>query len=638
MRRVGITLGVLLGLGATYMVVTTQVSDMGVTAMSHRRTVSALPVITSWTLNGSAIPPRAQCTNIPIYTESPTSRISLTRDGGAYCTLSSGNLVYVTNDVPRLETLGLLHERALVANNVASPRDCSTASWIRTNTTCTHANSGVDSKPDAGMHICATSDGGSIKQTITAAAATHDTSFYIRRVMGSGAVGATQDGGSGPDISAYLSSTTWQRVQSECGTSGNLIGGQQVIPNCIEEPLRDGLANPQVTITLASAGDCIDVDLVQNEPGGYVTSPTETGRAADIIVDAGIAGLIPAVSQGELSIDLSTEWTSGQTSGQQNFVQTNTDDDLHCGSYIVINPASGAVTGNISKTVSGQSQLSALEPPTVGQVQNYRQSWGSGNQREWLNGDNTIQIDSGVTVMPDCNLNYSVMDHYNNNGSNLVAGWLSRLRWTDGGYASFIGSTKNVYLFGDSIVEGKVPSGTIPISQRPHQAFAGWANAGFQQEFYVHNAGVSANTIQQCQTRWVDRVDKMRAQTTPTTNRLVLQCGINSIGPDDAGVVIGIYRSMVDYATDAGIPVVCSTITPANGVVGIAEFNGYLRDWALDGGECAYADTYSALVDPARPYHLNPAYNSGDDGHPNGAGDSVMTLVWYNVGHDAGFW
>ncbi len=114
-------------------------------------------------------------------------------------------------------------------------------------------------------------------------------------------------------------------------------------------------------------------------------------------------------------------------------------------------------------------------------------------------------------------------------------------------------------------------------------------------EIYVHNDGVDANTIDQCKTRWDSIVSAVTTAGTASRTFMVLQCGINSIGPQTGAQVWTTYQAMVDSARTAGIGVVMATITAANGVTAIEDFNALLRAYGT-AHSIPVADTYAVLV------------------------------------------
>lgn len=155
------------------------------------------------------------------------------------------------------ESLGLLIE-AQVTNNVLHNRTLTNAAWVATNITAAKNQTGIDGASNSASSITATSANGTILQTLTLASASRITSAFVRRLTGVGAIQFTQDGGAtwtNVDVS-----NNWTRVNTTTAT----------------------LANPVVGFRIATSGDSIAVDYVQNELNNQITSPIETGGAAVI--------------------------------------------------------------------------------------------------------------------------------------------------------------------------------------------------------------------------------------------------------------------------------------------------------------------------------------------------------------------
>lgn len=114
---------------------------------------------------------------------------------------------------------------------------------------------------------------------------------------------------------------------------------------------------------------------------------------------------------------------------------------------------------------------------------------------------------------------------------------------------------------------------------------------------------------------------------------MVLLEGVNDIkavpAPTAAELIAG-YRQLVDRAHAAGLCVVGATVMPYEGwrewtPAGEAvrqEVNAFIRE---SGAFDAVADFDKAVMDPAAPSRILPAYNSGDHLHPNDLGMRTMS-------------
>jgi lysophospholipase L1-like esterase len=118
---------------------------------------------------------------------------------------------------------------------------------------------------------------------------------------------------------------------------------------------------------------------------------------------------------------------------------------------------------------------------------------------------------------------------------------------------------------------------------------------------------------------------------------LLLQCGTNSLTAPGYVSVWGTIEGMLDDAVAAGIKVQPATITPTGGQSTEDDFNALLLAWCASNNiECA--DTYTVLDDATSPGALAAAYDSGDDLHPNAAGNAAMAAEWHRAGVVNGYW
>jgi lysophospholipase L1-like esterase len=116
----------------------------------------------------------------------------------------------------------------------------------------------------------------------------------------------------------------------------------------------------------------------------------------------------------------------------------------------------------------------------------------------------------------------------------------------------------------------------------------------------------------------------------------------NDLGNDSsvrAESLTGGLRELVDSAHDAGIKVICSTLTQAGGAsywsdeaeAGRGAYNAYVR--GSTSGCDAVLDLDAATRDPADPTRLRPSFDSGDHLHPNNAGMKAIAdavdLSWF---------
>lgn len=130
--------------------------------------------------------------------------------------------------------------------------------WVATNMTAAQDQVGLDGVANSASSLTATATNATIAQAITLASASRAQSVWIKRLAGSGAVSMSMDGGS--TYTALTLTTRWAQLSIPLQT----------------------LANPTVQFKLATSGDAVAVDVVQNEAGvnGVATSPILTTTAA----------------------------------------------------------------------------------------------------------------------------------------------------------------------------------------------------------------------------------------------------------------------------------------------------------------------------------------------------------------------
>ncbi len=156
-------------------------------------------------------------------------------------------------------------------------RDLTNATWTKTNVTAALDQTGIDGGSASASSITATASNGTCLQAITLASSARFQTAFVKRLTGSGTVEMTTDNG-----------TTWTAVTVTSSWSRVSISTQT-------------LANPTVGFRLATIGDAIAVDFVQNENGVFATSPiltttTAVARAADSVTMTNMPGFGSEIS------------------------------------------------------------------------------------------------------------------------------------------------------------------------------------------------------------------------------------------------------------------------------------------------------------------------------------------------------
>jgi peptidoglycan hydrolase-like protein with peptidoglycan-binding domain len=145
----------------------------------------------------------------------------------------------------------------LIENNATGlalwNRDLTNAVWVKTNVTAAKDQTGVDGVANEASSLTATSNAGTVLQSITSASAVRFFSPFVKRITGSGTIEVTLDNGSTwTNITSNLSTTDWYRVTTY-----------------------QTLANPTVGFRLGTSGDSIAVDMAGLENTVW-TSPIPT--------------------------------------------------------------------------------------------------------------------------------------------------------------------------------------------------------------------------------------------------------------------------------------------------------------------------------------------------------------------------
>jgi lysophospholipase L1-like esterase len=192
-----------------------------------------------------------------------------------------------------------------------------------------------------------------------------------------------------------------------------------------------------------------------------------------------------------------------------------------------------------------------------------------------------------------------------------------------------------VVALGDSITDGF----RSEVARRPGARNTRWPDvfarrlARARRPFTVVNQGISGNRLRLDGELSIygpsalARLDTDVLAVPGVTDAIVLE-GINDLGqppPATADQVIAAQRQVINRLHDAGLRVLGGTLTPAGGNgdadAGRRAVNRWIRHSGLPD---AVIDFDAALRDPAAPGHLLPAYDSGDDLHPNARGYRAM--------------
>lgn len=187
--------------------------------------------------------------------------ISTSRASTEYAQWADGHWSSFAANTPAITDLGLWSWEART-NVVRYDRDLTNGAWMPTNVTAALDQTGIDGAANSASSITATASNGIILQAITLGSSARFETAFVKRLVGTGTIEMTMDGGS--TWTAISPTTSWSRASIPTQT----------------------LANPSVGFRIGTSGDSIAVDFVQNENGVFATPPIlTTGSAATRAAD-----------------------------------------------------------------------------------------------------------------------------------------------------------------------------------------------------------------------------------------------------------------------------------------------------------------------------------------------------------------
>lgn len=189
-------------------------------------------------------------------------------------------------------------------------RDFTNAAWTKTSVTAALDQVGIDGVANSASSLTASANNGTVLQAITLASSQRATSAYVKRLVGSGAVSMTTDGG-----------TTWTDITSQLGAGAY---ARATIPE-------QTVTNPSVGFKFATSGDKIAVDFFGNENGAFQTSPlvvasASVTRAADV---AQFTGTALTALQGSAGAVIVQSKGFGLSGSRARIISTTSDSPLN---------------------------------------------------------------------------------------------------------------------------------------------------------------------------------------------------------------------------------------------------------------------------------------------------------------------
>ncbi len=373
-------------------------------------------------------------------------RVTFTRASAAWYFNSAGNLTQAATNQPRfdydpatLQARGLLIEGS--SSNIAlHSRDFTQAAWSKTNITAALNVTGIDGAANSASRLTATAGNGTALQTITSASATHVSSFFARRITGTGTVEITQDNGA--SWTAITLTAAWQRFNVPAAT----------------------VANPVIGFRLGTNGDVIAVDVAQCEVRPAPSSPIITTSAAVTRANE------PA------SITTLSPWFN-PTEGTM-FVECLAIDAAQTANPFII--TSGLSTNEYRFRFSGSTFGAVIQdsvggvtfsytPPTSGNIiYKGALAYAANNSAAAVNGvgsgtDTTVTLPTGITV--------ARIGVGSGGVANFMNGWIRRLAY----YPTRLTNAQLVALSGtgSSLVPAEVTGDTGTIAAEAEDANQG---------------------------------------------------------------------------------------------------------------------------------------------------------------------
>lgn len=207
-------------------------------------------------------------------------------------------------------------------------------------------------------------------------------------------------------------------------------------------------------------------------------------------------------------------------------------------------------------------------------------------------------------------------------------------------------NARAIVTFGDSITDGDGAS--ADANKRWPDILAERLQAAGGVPTAVLNEGISGERVL-TDRMGINAVARFEEAVLrhPRVDTVIFMMGINDIGwPDSvldpnaveptAEDIIAGYKQIIARAHDHGIRILGATLTPFNNAFVGGPLEGYYNDkkeavrvavneWIRTGGAFDGVIDFDKVVqDPANPNKILPAYNKGDDLHPNDAGYKAM--------------
>ena len=224
--------------------------------------------------------------------------------------------------IPEANLLGARLNPSATTNNLLHCRDLTNAVWVKTNATAALTQTGIDGQANACSLVEFTSNGGTVLQTITAAAAAGCSGFYVKRHTGIGTVEFTRDNVTWTDITSLINSSTFSLVKIENTSVTNPVvgfrgqSGDKIIVDSGINHLGAQICETPILTTTAAV--TVNADVL-TAPTASNFSDTAGTILATVTRDDWTAGNGSAVGSSTRGL-----YTSSSNSGAQGVDGTNT--------------------------------------------------------------------------------------------------------------------------------------------------------------------------------------------------------------------------------------------------------------------------------------------------------------------------
>lgn len=357
----------------------------------------------------------------------------------------------------------------------------------------------------------------------------------------------------------------------------------------------------------ATTGGTVYVHGVEMKPCQGLTSTVGTTPRTDDVLSVS-AGPIGA-NEGSGSIWVRPQWAAANAGTDKTILQAS--------GFSLVYVAASSVW---RLTIGGQVVDSAAQTFSAYTDHVIRWRYQTSDKVRLVVNQETEVVSAGAptSLAPGATL------YLGNNGTTGAGVFLRRLILDPSGAAMPALATptpvQRVATLGDSIVYG-------------YNVTTGWSTALgtlLGAPWRVENFGINSDVVAKMLVRWRSQI---RGQGF---GYLVLAGGINDIRVGtSAATVWTSLKAIVDEAKADGLVVVLCTVTP---------FKNYAASWtagkqteldSLNSTIIAYAssqglrlvNSYLAMLDPGTPYTFLPAYDQGDNLHPNQAGNDVIAAL-----------